>query len=487
MDIPVTLIVKAPNQQFEDQTIKCELSWTIKRLKGYLSEVYPCKPSTDEQKLIYSGQLLHDAIILKDVLRAYEEEVDAPQIHTVHLVYTPKYKPKSITSTDKSTTSDKTMPEISTTDGIRHRNIPSTSSSSNVVVENQSGLSSQSTDIPSLSTTNRISTDCSTSGSSNSGNNTVNNNLSGMQNFMNIPNLFDAQQQFNQNHTAQQLAMHNWMQQAYMQYLNQYMNLMQMGASPEAMFSQQTTFSAVSPTAFYPQNIDPLSMINQPQSLSIPTPQVQPGPEQAAPPPQADGQPAAPLADGAAPGVAPQPQNQPPAQPRFPNIVIDDNQDNRDWLDRFYTVSRLILFITLIYFYSSPVRCLLVLIVGIGLYLYNAGMFRMNGEINNNNQRQQPNGQRPVVQQQPRPADNNNNPVVGDNNNNVVDPQYNERAVDENDRPAVEIQNNAATIENSAENHHRSSDNVETRSIISFIRTFVVSFFTSLIPEPPAL
>lgn len=41
---PVTIIVKAPNQQFEDQTIRCELSWTIKRLKGLLSEVYPSKP-----------------------------------------------------------------------------------------------------------------------------------------------------------------------------------------------------------------------------------------------------------------------------------------------------------------------------------------------------------------------------------------------------------------------------------------------------------
>ncbi len=41
---PVTIIVKAPNQQFEDQTIHCELSWTIKRLKGLLSEVYPSKP-----------------------------------------------------------------------------------------------------------------------------------------------------------------------------------------------------------------------------------------------------------------------------------------------------------------------------------------------------------------------------------------------------------------------------------------------------------
>lgn len=41
---PVTIIVKAPNQQFEDQTIHCELSWTIKQLKGLLSEVYPSKP-----------------------------------------------------------------------------------------------------------------------------------------------------------------------------------------------------------------------------------------------------------------------------------------------------------------------------------------------------------------------------------------------------------------------------------------------------------
>lgn len=41
---PVTIIVKASNQQFEDQTIRCELSWTIKRLKGLLSEVYPSKP-----------------------------------------------------------------------------------------------------------------------------------------------------------------------------------------------------------------------------------------------------------------------------------------------------------------------------------------------------------------------------------------------------------------------------------------------------------
>lgn len=109
MTIPVTLIVKAPNQQIEDQTVKCELSWTISRLKGHLSEVYPSKPvrmsvikytntlistvtykchliqAQHEQKLIYSGQLLPDTVVLKDVLRNY----DGQNTHTVHLVCAP--------------------------------------------------------------------------------------------------------------------------------------------------------------------------------------------------------------------------------------------------------------------------------------------------------------------------------------------------------------------------------------------------------------
>lgn len=44
MEEPVILIVKAPNQQVEDQTIHCEINWTVKKLKGHLSEVYPTKP-----------------------------------------------------------------------------------------------------------------------------------------------------------------------------------------------------------------------------------------------------------------------------------------------------------------------------------------------------------------------------------------------------------------------------------------------------------
>lgn len=43
-EFTVTLIVKSCNQQFEDQEIRCELNWTIRKLKQQLAEVYPTKP-----------------------------------------------------------------------------------------------------------------------------------------------------------------------------------------------------------------------------------------------------------------------------------------------------------------------------------------------------------------------------------------------------------------------------------------------------------
>ncbi|PNJ46905.1 HERPUD2 isoform 5, partial [Pongo abelii] len=47
MEIPVTLIIKAPNQKYSDQTISCFLNWTVGKLKTHLSNVYPSKPSSD--------------------------------------------------------------------------------------------------------------------------------------------------------------------------------------------------------------------------------------------------------------------------------------------------------------------------------------------------------------------------------------------------------------------------------------------------------
>ena len=41
---PLTLVVKAPNQEIGDQTVECFLDWTVRKLKKHLSTVYPTNP-----------------------------------------------------------------------------------------------------------------------------------------------------------------------------------------------------------------------------------------------------------------------------------------------------------------------------------------------------------------------------------------------------------------------------------------------------------
>lgn len=72
---------------------------------------------------------------------------------------------------------------------------------------------------------------------------------------------------------------------------------------------------------------------------------------------------------------------QPPAQQQQQDPERDQN---RDWLDVFYTISRLMIFSSIIYFYSSPLRFIFVLLLCFGLYLYHIGFFR-NVNVNNNN------------------------------------------------------------------------------------------------------
>ena len=51
------------------------------------------------------------------------------------------------------------------------------------------------------------------------------------------------------------------------------------------------------------------------------------------------------------------------------NGAGEDGAFNRDWLDVFYMLSRIILFFTLVYFYSSPLRFLIVTFLGFAMYL----------------------------------------------------------------------------------------------------------------------
>ncbi|KAJ8914816.1 hypothetical protein NQ315_014562 [Exocentrus adspersus] len=291
--LPVTLIVKAPNQQIEDQTIKCELSWTIKKLKQHLSEVYPSKPPKHEQKLIYSGQLLNDSVTLKEVLRQYEGQ----ETHTVHLVCTSKY------------TKNFSQP-------VLHTTTPSSLSNDMNVANTQSQ-----TEIP----TPNIPPD---------------QNIPNGQ--PNMPWTYVNGTQIDVNQYAVQVM---WMQQAYLQYMTQYM---QLAANAHAPNIQQITAS-----------------------------------------------------NNAEPAPQPNPVEQPAPVPERAAAPRDLENPERDWLDVFYMLSRAMVLFSVVYFYSSPIRFIFVLLLGFGLYLYQIGFWRNINNINNNNNNGPPD---PVPEEQQAPS-----------------------------------------------------------------------------------
>ncbi|XP_034016908.1 homocysteine-responsive endoplasmic reticulum-resident ubiquitin-like domain member 2 protein [Thalassophryne amazonica] len=89
VDGPFTVVIRAPNQKYNDQTINCYQNWTVEKLKAHLSDVYPSRPSSKDQRLVYSGKLLLDHFTLKDVFRKHDE------YHMLHLVCTSRTPPSS--------------------------------------------------------------------------------------------------------------------------------------------------------------------------------------------------------------------------------------------------------------------------------------------------------------------------------------------------------------------------------------------------------
>lgn len=161
---------------------------------------------------------------------------------------------------------------------------------------------------------------------------------------MNIPsNYFNAFSPGDSNSLlAQQYAMQSWMQQAYTQYMNQYMNLLQ---SPEAFYQMNQQQQSQQPPNF--AFISPQGPFTASQAPQVPNNE--------APAPNNDVQPVEPVVAEA-------------QQRRFPNIIQDEVQE-RDWLDILYSFSRLMILLCLVYFYSSPIRCLVVILIAISIYL----------------------------------------------------------------------------------------------------------------------
>ncbi|XP_042744703.1 homocysteine-responsive endoplasmic reticulum-resident ubiquitin-like domain member 2 protein isoform X3 [Lagopus leucura] len=367
---PVTLIIKAPNQKYTDQTVSCFLDWTVGRLKSHLSDVYPSKPQDE--------------------------------YHMVHLVCTsrtPPSSPKPSTSrgghgasTSSSSSSldhsgstaasptnqEASSPSLSTgADGVRHRNLPQ----------------AQTDPIPSHQFPYLMQ-----------GN--IGNQFPGQA----IPAGFPVYPAFSP------LQMIWWQQMYARQYYMQY----QAAVSAQVTSSTEPVRSAVA-QAVNSQR----APANEPAAV---------------------------------PNVAIQ-EN----RPVNPNVqmnaqggpVVNEEDFNRDWLDWMYTFSRAAILLSIVYFYSSFSRFVMVMGAMLLVYLHQAGWFPFRQEGG-----------------QQQAANNVEGNRDGQNANNP-DLEEMERLMDD------------GIDEDSGEDAGEDANIEQQPGFMASAWSFITTFFTSLIPEGP--
>ncbi|XP_013055726.1 homocysteine-responsive endoplasmic reticulum-resident ubiquitin-like domain member 2 protein isoform X4 [Anser cygnoides] len=330
---PVTLIIKAPNQKYTDQTVSCFLDWTVGKLKSHLSKVYPSKPNMD-----HSGSTA-----------------------------------ASSTNQEDSSTSLNTS-----ADGVRHRNLPQ--AQSNPIPSHQ---------FPYL-----------------------------MQG--NIGNQFPGHGVpaggFPMYPAFSPLQMIWWQQMYARQYYMQY----------QAAVSAQVTSSTESARSAVAQAVNSQhGRANEPAAV---------------------------------PNVAVQ-EN----RPVNPNVqmnaqggpVVNEEDFNRDWLDWMYTFSRAAILLSIVYFYSSFSRFVMVMGAMLLVYLHQAGWFPFRQEGG-----------------QQQAANNVEGNRDGQNANNP-DLEEMERLMDD------------GIDEDSGEDAGEDANIEQQPGFMASAWSFITTFFTSLIPEGP--
>ncbi|BES91098.1 UBQ [Nesidiocoris tenuis] len=278
----VTILIKAPNQMVDDQSIQCQRTWTVKELKVHLSNVYPSKPHPEGQKLIYSGKLLSDSAVLSDVLKTY----DGHENNTIHLVCSTK---ENVCGSTVPPAPSKPI-EVNVPEPAPSNPWPPVSSSfdpSTYPAFNDATNHDVRRRYPAP--------------------------FPGPVN--NMPYAYNYYTQENMNRHIM------WVQQAYMQYMAQYMQM------SNGRYYMRDTHE------------------DQPEA------------------------PAPPMSE-------PPPQNAADEEPE------EENHVNRDWLEWVYIMSRLIVLLSVVYFYSSPLRFMLVMTVALILFSIDLERWRRRNNSN---------------------------------------------------------------------------------------------------------
>ncbi|KAM6946178.1 homocysteine-responsive endoplasmic reticulum-resident ubiquitin-like domain member 1 protein [Aplochiton taeniatus] len=328
----IKIVVKTPNQAHGDQTIEgVDVNWTVKDLKTHLSAVYPNNPAQSDQRLIYSGKLLPDNLLIKDIFRQTDT---TPTIHLVCAVRTPASGPLGA----RPKVRVQEQPEGQTSPSPR----PQSSSPRPSVSPELRQRSRHAAQAPSPASSPLPGFD-----SSPSPTHTPEPwPAAGMPGAADMtPPAFPTYSLY----SPQQLL---WLQHVYArQYYMQYQAaLAAAGSTPLA------------PTATigpYP----PVAAHQAPVAAALPNPN------------PIDNLPANQNAQDPAfinPGAA----NQNLRMNAQGGPVMEDEEDvNRDWLDWVYTASRLGVFLSIVYFYSSLSRFVLVMSSLLLMYLHTVGWF----------------------------------------------------------------------------------------------------------------
>ncbi|KAM5303445.1 homocysteine-responsive endoplasmic reticulum-resident ubiquitin-like domain member 2 protein isoform 4-T4 [Glossophaga mutica] len=370
MEIPVTLIIKAPNQKYRDQTISCFLNWTVGKLKTHLSNVYPSKPQ-DEYHMVH--------LVCTSRTPPSSSESSASTEGPEGLASSSSGSSPDQSGSTTPSSSAETLPLAvsAPSEGLRQRVLPQVQTDP-----------AQSHRFPYVMQGH------------------VDNQLPGQAMAAGFP-VYPA---------LSPLQVLWWQQMYAHQYYMQY----------QAAVSAQATLDATPAQPAPAQSLD-LAHV--------------PGEE---PPP--------------APNLA-APENRPMNENVQMNAqggpVLNEEDFNRDWLDWMYTLSRAAILLSIVYFYSSFSRFVMVMGAMLLVYLHQAGWFPFRQEI----------GQ----QQAPR-----NNAEVNDGQDaNNLELEEMERLMDD----GLEDESGEDAAEDAGALHRP--------GLMASAWSFVTTFFTSLIPEGP--
>ncbi|XP_076869347.1 homocysteine-responsive endoplasmic reticulum-resident ubiquitin-like domain member 2 protein isoform X2 [Brachyhypopomus gauderio] len=398
---PIRIIVRSPNQKYDDHTIDCCWHWTVEKLKRQISHVYPSKPLCKEQKLVYSGRLLQDHQQLQDVLRK-------DGCHMVHLVCAPPSHPTAPSPPrpiDPGSTPSTSEPDPASADAIdpapsgvsaSNQDVPNTSVTGSSDVLRHRGYPAHVHDL----TSDPVFTEQWPEGT--------------LLPTLDAPPAGVPTQPI---YTPMQML---WWQQMYARhYYMQYQAAM--AASQASAVAPPSTFSA--------------------------------GPSSDQAPPN---DPAAPMGQNPAPNPVAEerPANRNIQMNAQGGAMLNEDELNRDWLDWLYTVSRAAVLLSIVYFYSSFGRFLMVIGAVLLVYLHQAGWFPFRAEVQN-----------PVAAEEP--------PAEAEQHHEM---QEMERMMDDGMEEGDE---------DSGEGGAEHADPAPP-SRLTVTWSFISTFFTSLVPEGPA-